>query len=40
MRHKQHEMSSDQGELYTSLNIKIALALAAAAENVPISRKI
>ena len=36
MRHKQHEMSSDQGELYTSINIKLALALAAAAANFPL----
>ena len=39
MRHKQPEISSDQGQLYTSLTIKVALALAAAAANFRIWRQ-
>ena len=39
MRHKQPEMSSEQGQLYTSITIKVALALAAAAANFPTSGK-
>ena len=39
MRHKQPEISSDQGQLYTSLTIKLALALAAAAANFRIWRQ-
>ena len=39
MRHKQPEISSDQGQLYTSLTIQVALALADAAPNFSIWRK-